>query len=128
MLRGRLRSLHCRRSSPDGSSWNAGDARGTGAVWLDVGVPDEAHGTFYPYQVEVRAFRPRNGVFTRLAFVYWSGDVPHATVRSAHFYPGTPASEFLKWHRRQRSIVSLLVRSGPAFVAQAHSHREGHLA
>jgi hypothetical protein len=71
------------------SSWNAVDARGTGAVWLDNGVPDEARGTFYPYQVEVRAFRPRTGVFTRLAFVYWSGDVPHAAVRSAHFYPAT---------------------------------------
>ena len=71
------------------SSWSRTDARATGAVWLDNGMPDEASGTFYRYSVEVRGFRPRNGIFTRLAFVYWTGDVPHATVRSAHFYPAS---------------------------------------
>ena len=71
------------------SSWTSTDARATGAVWLDNGIPDEASGTFLRYSVEVRAFRPRNGMFTRLAFVYWTGDMPHATVRSAHFYPAT---------------------------------------
>lgn len=71
------------------STWNGHHARATGAIWLDNGSPDEAHGTFYPYGAEVRAFRPRNGIFTRMAFVYWTGDVPHATVRSAHFYPAT---------------------------------------
>lgn len=71
------------------STWNGNDARATGAVWIDNGIPDDAHGTFYPYQAEVRASRPRNGIFTRLAFVYWTGDVPHAIVRSADFYPAT---------------------------------------
>jgi hypothetical protein len=71
------------------STWNATDARATGAAWLDNGIPDEATGTFYPYPVEVRVWRPQNGTLTRLSFVYWDGDVPHATVRAAHFYPAT---------------------------------------
>ncbi|MHB1835433.1 MAG: hypothetical protein ACYCXW_10740 [Solirubrobacteraceae bacterium] len=71
------------------SSWTGADARATGAVWLDNGIPDEASGTFYRYNVEVRAFRPRHGIFTRLAFAYWTGNVPHATVRSAHFFRAT---------------------------------------
>lgn len=71
------------------TAWTGVHARGTGAIWLNNGVPDDARGTFYPYAVTVRAFRPRNGVFTRLAFVYWMGDWPHATVRDAHFYPAT---------------------------------------
>lgn len=69
--------------------WNEHDGRGSGAVWLNNGIPDDAGGTFYPYAVTVRAFRPRNGVFTRLAFAYWIGDWPYATVRDAHFYPAT---------------------------------------
>jgi hypothetical protein len=71
------------------TTWDATDAHGTGAVWLDNGIPDEATGTFFSYAVEVRAFRPRYGIFTRLAFVWWTGDTPHATVRSAHYYPAT---------------------------------------
>jgi hypothetical protein len=71
------------------TTWNATDAHGTGAIWLDNGIPDDATGTFFPYAVEVRASRPRNGIFTRLAFVWWTGDTPHATVRSAHHYPAT---------------------------------------
>ena len=71
------------------TSWTAADARGYGAIWLNNGVPDDARGTFYPHAVTVRAFRPRNGIFTRLAFMYWIGDWPYATVRDAHPYPAT---------------------------------------
>lgn len=69
------------------TSWNDHDARAVGAIWLDNGIPDEANGTFYPYRVEVRAFRPVSGIFTRLAFVYWTGDWPYATVLHARRFP-----------------------------------------
>jgi hypothetical protein len=71
------------------SKWTPADGIGSGAIWLDDGIPDEARGTFHPYAVTVHVFRPRNGVFTRLAFSYWVGDWPSATVRSAHYYPAT---------------------------------------
>jgi hypothetical protein len=69
--------------------WTMTDARATGAIWIDDGIPDEASGTFYPYAAEVRASRPRNGVFTRLAFVWWTGDRPYAVIRPAHYFPAT---------------------------------------
>jgi hypothetical protein len=68
--------------------WNGLGGRATGAVWLNDGIPDDARGTFYPYAVTVHVFRPRAGIFTRLAFSYSIGDRLYATVRRAHFYPG----------------------------------------
>ncbi|MGO9793910.1 MAG: hypothetical protein ACLP8S_31645 [Solirubrobacteraceae bacterium] len=45
------------------------DAEGiaTGADWQNDGIPDDADGTFYPESVTVRVYRPRSGVFTRMA-------------------------------------------------------------
>jgi hypothetical protein len=48
------------------SRWTATVARGSGAVWIDNCIPDCASGKFTPYAVNVVAFRPINGRFTRL--------------------------------------------------------------
>lgn len=71
------------------STWTPSHAVASGAAWLNDGIPDDASGTFYPYSVTVHAYRPRSGIFTRLAFAYWIGDRPYAVTRSATFYPAT---------------------------------------
>lgn len=52
------------------TKWLPGRAAATGAAWIDNGVPDEAHGTYHAYTAAVLAFRPRNGVFTRIRIAY----------------------------------------------------------
>jgi hypothetical protein len=52
------------------SSWTAGVAVGTGAVWLDTCEPSCAQGAFVAVAVRLRAFAPRNGHFTRLTLRY----------------------------------------------------------
>jgi hypothetical protein len=52
------------------TKWLPGCAYATGAAWIDNGIPDEAHGTYHAYTAGVLAFRPRNGVFTRIRVVY----------------------------------------------------------
>lgn len=52
------------------SSWNRRQALGSGAVWLDNCEPSCAGGTFHPYAVNVHAFDPRAGHFTRLTLRY----------------------------------------------------------
>jgi hypothetical protein len=51
-------------------TWTTTRARGTGAVWIDDCTPDCARGRFSPYAVEVVAFRPIDGRFTRLTLTY----------------------------------------------------------
>jgi hypothetical protein len=55
------------------TSWTDTQAVGSGIVWLDNGIPDEASGTFYPHNVSVRASRVRSGRFTRLLLTYRLG-------------------------------------------------------
>jgi hypothetical protein len=50
--------------------WARTQALGSGAVWLDDCTPDCAKGTFHPYPVQVVAFRPVKGHFTRLTLRY----------------------------------------------------------
>ena len=52
------------------ASWTRTQATGSGAVWLDDCTPDCAGGTFTAHGVEVRAFRPVKGRFTRLTLRY----------------------------------------------------------
>jgi hypothetical protein len=50
------------------TSYNSTQGYAYGADWLNNGEPNDAEGTFTPHKVNVHVFRPRNGVFTRLAF------------------------------------------------------------
>ncbi len=51
-------------------AWTKQTATGTGAIWGDNGVPDDAEGTFSAVPVKIRAFAPRDGHFTRLTERY----------------------------------------------------------
>ena len=51
-------------------TWTTQAATGTGALWVDNGIPDEAEGTFSAVPVKVRAFAPRDGHFTRVTLRY----------------------------------------------------------
>ena len=69
--------------------WSETQARGHGAIWLNNGVPDDAHGAFAPHSVTIRAFRPRSRIFTRMALRYrvdgrlFNGTLP------ATYYPSS---------------------------------------
>jgi hypothetical protein len=56
------------------SDWTETAAVGTGANWLDNCKPDCAEGTYTPYRVRLKAFRPRSRsgylVFTRMRVRY----------------------------------------------------------
>jgi hypothetical protein len=72
------------------TKWTKTVAIGTGAMWLDNGIPDEASGTFFPYQASVTAFRPQAGVLTRMRVSYFSRTGTQKTETfSAHYYPAT---------------------------------------
>jgi hypothetical protein len=51
-------------------TWTNQAATGTGALWIDTGVPNDAEGTFSSVPVKLRAFAPRDGHFTRLTSRY----------------------------------------------------------
>lgn len=73
--------------------WTDRVAMGYGAEWLNDGIPDDASGTFHPFQATVWASRPRNGVFTRMRVQSFSNDGnPHTTLYSAQYFPPTSHS------------------------------------
>jgi hypothetical protein len=51
-------------------TWTSHAATGSGALWVDDGIPNEAEGTFSAVPVKVRAFAPHDGHFTRLTLRY----------------------------------------------------------
>lgn len=55
-------------------TWAAHVAEGTGALWSDNGIPNDAEGTFSSLPVKIRAFAPRDGHFTRLTLRYEEND------------------------------------------------------
>jgi hypothetical protein len=71
------------------STWNGHEARGTGAVWLDNGIPNDASGTFTPHAVSLRASRPMGGVFTALAFRSSYQGKRYAGTLIAHLVPAS---------------------------------------
>lgn len=81
------------RSLPFGdlvwAKWNAQGAKGAGAEWLNNGIPDDAHGTFYPFQATVWAYRPRSDVFTRMKVQSFVNGNPHITIFKAQYIPGS---------------------------------------
>ena len=48
------------------SSWTMTQAVGAGVNWIDNCRPDCARGKYYGHPARLRAYRPRNGRFTRL--------------------------------------------------------------
>ena len=46
--------------------WGSSKAHGTGLVWIDNGIPNEAQGTFYGYPGTISADRVRSARFTRM--------------------------------------------------------------
>lgn len=70
--------------------WTATRAQASGAVWLNDGIPDDAEGTFYSYAATVQASRPREGLFTRLAFSYrYQGRERTTRLKAVWFPPQT---------------------------------------
>jgi hypothetical protein len=63
------------------ASWTPTQATGSGAVWLDSCTPSCAQGTFTAHAVEVRAFRPVRGRFTRLTLRYGYRGKRHVDTR-----------------------------------------------
>jgi len=61
-------------------------ATGTGALWGDNGIPNDAEGTFSPVPVKVRAFAPRDGHFTRLTLRYERDGEKFVDERGVRFY------------------------------------------
>jgi hypothetical protein len=61
------------------TSWNATEGRAFGADWADNCLPDCADGTFTPYPVNIKVFRPRvlegHRIFTRMQVTY-TGKLP----------------------------------------------------
>lgn len=51
-------------------TWTKQAATGTGALWSDNGIPNDAEGTFSSVPVKIRAFAPHDGHFTRLTLRY----------------------------------------------------------
>jgi len=51
-------------------TWNAERAFGTGTVWIDNGIPNEAQGTFIPHPGTVTATRVHGGLYRRMT-VRW---------------------------------------------------------
>ncbi len=51
-------------------TWTNQAATGTGALWTDNGIPNDAEGTFSSVPVKIRASAPQNGHFTRLTLRY----------------------------------------------------------
>jgi hypothetical protein len=75
VLAGRgTRSRHPKFGRLHWTSWNATEARAFGADWVNNCVPFCAAGTFTPYPVNIRAFRPRvvehHRIFTRMQVTY----------------------------------------------------------
>jgi hypothetical protein len=80
LLAGRgTRSRHPKFGRLHWTSWNATEARAFGADWVNNCVPFCAAGTFTPYPVNIRAYRPRllegHRIFTRLRVTY-TGRLP----------------------------------------------------
>lgn len=70
------------------SIWNATEAVGTGAVWLNDGIPNDGMGTFHPYAVSLRASDVAHGLFTRLTYRWTAQGTTSSGTLVAHFVMG----------------------------------------
>jgi hypothetical protein len=70
-------------------TWTTQVATGTGALWGDNGIPNDAEGTFSPVPVKVRGFAPRDGHFTRLTLRYERNGENFIDERGVRFYPSS---------------------------------------
>lgn len=75
LLAGRgARSRHPKFGRLHWTSWNATQGRAFGADWVNNCVPFCAAGTFTPYPVNIKVFRPRvlegHRIFTRMQVTY----------------------------------------------------------
>jgi hypothetical protein len=70
------------------STWNGALATGTGAVWLNNGIPNDAMGTFHPYPVSLRASDVAHGLFTHLSYRYTAQGMTSSGTLVAHFVQG----------------------------------------
>lgn len=70
------------------STWNATQAVGTGAVWLNDGIPNDAMGTFHPYAVSLRASDVSHGLFTHLSYRYTAQGMTSSGTLVAQFMKG----------------------------------------
>jgi hypothetical protein len=53
-------------------TWGWKEAVGKGKFWIDDGIPDMASGTFHGHWAQIRAYRVRNGHYTRFS-ARWRG-------------------------------------------------------
>ena len=68
-------------------TWTRQVATGTGALWSDNGIPNDAQGTFSSVPVKIRAFAPHDGHFTRLTLRYTENGENFIDERGVRFYP-----------------------------------------
>lgn len=52
------------------SRWSSTRAQGSGAAWLNNGIPNDAQGTFSPYPMTIQLSDPVDGVFTHMTVHY----------------------------------------------------------
>jgi hypothetical protein len=74
------------------SSWTATRATAHGYEWIDDGYPSVGGGTYYAIRVDIRLWRPLDGVFTRMRVI------PHAR-KSFHpnpYWTNPPAQQAFK--------------------------------
>jgi hypothetical protein len=64
---------HYDRGGIEWLSWGETSAFGRGYAWLNDCRPYCAAGHFHKHRMTVRAFRPRDGLFTRMTIVYRFG-------------------------------------------------------
>jgi len=68
-------------------TWTKQAATGTGALWSDNGIPNDAEGTFSSVPgVKLRAFAPHDGHFTRLTLRYTENGENLIDERGVKFY------------------------------------------
>ena len=68
-------------------TWTTTVATGSGALWADNCEPSCAEGSFSPVPVQVRAFAPRHGHFTRLTLRYEKDGEKFIDERGVKLYP-----------------------------------------
>lgn len=82
------------------SSWTATRATAHGYEWIDDGYPSVGGGTYYAIRVDIRLWRPLDGVFTRMTVTshaknsfhpnaYWTNPPAQQTFKGSRCGSGT---------------------------------------
>jgi hypothetical protein len=78
-------------------TWSKQAATGTGALWSDDGIPNDAEGTFSSVPVKLRAFAPQDGHFTRLTLRYTENGETFIVERGVKFYNSVSGHRYYQY-------------------------------